>query len=497
MMLYRKLRRGESIDNPRGWLANSGSRSVVFLLARVAHGKFAAQNVRYRRFSAARETNVRKRFAWIAGMAVLVTGTMFGQPAEGVAGPAQWSPVGNRAVKVAGDGPNQWKISSSEPGEFAVESTVSLPAKPGQAIEVALRRRVDLNTRVAPELVCFDAQGRRIDNPNALPPEAGTTSWQTFSRVFPVLPGTATVRAQIRAEGRGDFLVADLVLRSVPPDAYRTGRLITQIHPFRRRGLVLESDHGIVNRGLLSTGDVDGDGKWAIVAVDLDRLSAPEEKGEDWRTSFRYRPSEIYWSQGIVLKSDSILEDRPPSFEKALHFRLRGASRSISRHPQRPRPRRRCFRGWQDVEALRGWQRRPSWECSKRRTRRSNYGWTPATGIHHRRSGLLRLCPAVPDRTRPPWTGSSKRRAGRRSIRHAARWTANAWRSPWSPAFEGGANWPVRAGLPIPQGELADAQKATVTDATGRQLPSQNRAFATWPDGSVKWLYLDFMHDFS
>ena len=60
-----------------------------------------------------------------------------------------------------------------------------------------------------------------------------------------------------------------------------------------------------------------------------------------------------------------------------------------------------------------------------------------------------------------------------------------------------GANWPVRAGLPIPQGELADPQRATVTDTAGRQLPSQNRALATWPDGSVKWLYLDFTHDFS
>lgn len=28
-------------------------------------------------------------------------------------------------------------------------------------------------------------------------------------------------------------------------------------------------------------------------------------------------------------------------------------------------------------------------------------------------------------------------------------------------------------------------------------LPSQNRITATWPDGSVKWLYLDFMHEFS
>ena len=431
-------------------------------------------------------------------MAVLVTGTMFGQPAEGVAGPAQWSPVGNRAVKVAGDGPNQWKISSSEPGEFAVESTVSLPAKPGQAIEVALRRRVDLNTRVAPELVCFDAQGRRVDNPNALPPEAGTTSWQTFSRVFPVLPGTATVRAQIRAEGRGDFLVADLVLRSVPPDAYRTGRLITQIHPFRRRGLVLESDHGIVNRGLLSTGDVDGDGKWAIVAVDLDRLSAPEEKGEDWRTGFRYRPSEIYWSQGIVLKSDSILEDRPPSFAKALHFRLRahrGPYRAILNDPGRAVAVSVDGKTWKRFEG----------------GSEAEVGVLEASDEHIEL--WLDACYRDPVTAGPVYfdyvrlfpadhAPSVERlfNAARQSPVPPARSTVDRKRVPVTveaPAFEGGANWPVRAGLPIPQGELANAQNATVTDAAGRPLPSQNRALATWPDGSVKWLYLDFMHDFS
>jgi hypothetical protein len=63
--------------------------------------------------------------------------------------------------------------------------------------------------------------------------------------------------------------------------------------------------------------------------------------------------------------------------------------------------------------------------------------------------------------------------------------------------FEGGANWPVRAGLPSPEGELADPARATVMDRAGRVLPSQNRSLATWPDGSVKWLYLDFTHDFS
>ena len=170
-------------------------------------------------------------------------------------------------------------------------------------------------------------------------PDGGTTSWQSVSRVFPVLPNSVSVRARIRAVGRGEFQIADFILRNVPPDPYRTGRpphTSSSLPP--PGGWFSRPDHGIVNRKLLSTEDLDGDGKWAVIAVDLDRLSAPEEKGVDWRTNFRYRPSEIYWSEGIVLKSDSILQDRAPSFEKALHFRVqahRGPYRAILNDPGR------------------------------------------------------------------------------------------------------------------------------------------------------------------
>src|ERR1019366_2063973 len=58
----------------------------------------------------------------------------------------------------------------------------------------------------------------------------------------------------------------------------------------------------------------------------------------------------------------------------------------------------------------------------------------------------------------------------------------------------GAAGWPVRCSLPIPRGELASAANATVLDQKGAPLPTQNRALAVWPDGSVKWLYLDFFN---
>ena len=311
-------------------------------------------------------------------------------------------------------------------------------------------------------------------------------------------PGTASVRARLRAVGRGEFRVADLALRSVPPDPYQTGRLITQIYPFGRRGLVLESDHGIVNRRLLSTADLDGDGKWAAVAVDLDRLSTTEEKGEDWRTNFRYLPSEIYWSQGIVLKSDSILEDRAPSFDKALHFRLRahrGPYRAILNDPGRAVAVSVDGKTWKRFEGG-GEAELGVLEAADEHIE----VWLDACYRDPISAGpvyfdYIRLFPADNAPSVERLFNAARRTPGR-----LARGSVERKRVPLTveaPAFEGGANWPVRAGLPIPQGELADPQQAAVTDAAGRRLPSQNRALATWPDGSVKWLYLDFTHDFS
>src|SRR5262249_44040789 len=82
----------------------------------------------------------------------------------------------------------------------------------------------------------------------------------------------------------------------------------------------------------------DGDGKWALIRVDLDRLSKPQKAGVDWRTRFEYQPNEIYWSDGAVLKSDSVRENRAPDVTRALHFRMRahrGPYRTILNDPGR------------------------------------------------------------------------------------------------------------------------------------------------------------------
>jgi hypothetical protein len=66
-----------------------------------------------------------------------------------------------------------------------------------------------------------------------------------------------------------------------------------------------------------------------------------------------------------------------------------------------------------------------------------------------------------------------------------------------APAFSSGRNWPVRAGIPIPQGELGSADRVSIVNSTGAAIPSQSQTMATWPDGSVKWLMVDFTHDFN
>ncbi len=50
----------------------------------------------------------------------------------------------------------------------------------------------------------------------------------------------------------------------------------------------------------------------------------------------------------------------------------------------------------------------------------------------------------------------------------------------------------VRAGLPFPPGALAGAANIRVVGSDGREMPSQRRPLAAWPDGSVRWMELFF-----
>ena len=55
--------------------------------------------------------------------------------------------------------------------------------------------------------------------------------------------------------------------------------------------------------------------------------------------------------------------------------------------------------------------------------------------------------------------------------------------------------WPVSSGVPLAKGELRDDQAAMLLDAAGREVPLQMETLVRWPDGSIRWLLLDFQID--
>ncbi|HUT36640.1 MAG TPA: hypothetical protein VNE39_24335 [Planctomycetota bacterium] len=55
--------------------------------------------------------------------------------------------------------------------------------------------------------------------------------------------------------------------------------------------------------------------------------------------------------------------------------------------------------------------------------------------------------------------------------------------------------WPVTSGVPFAQGALRDPSAMALYASDGAELPLQTEALARWPDGSVRWLLLDFQVD--
>lgn len=56
-------------------------------------------------------------------------------------------------------------------------------------------------------------------------------------------------------------------------------------------------------------------------------------------------------------------------------------------------------------------------------------------------------------------------------------------------------NEPVRIGIPVARGLVADAADLVLYDSKTRACPTQCRALARWADGSIKWLLLDALVD--
>ena len=56
-------------------------------------------------------------------------------------------------------------------------------------------------------------------------------------------------------------------------------------------------------------------------------------------------------------------------------------------------------------------------------------------------------------------------------------------------------SWPVTSGVPLARGALRDPSHAALYDQAGNRLPLQTEALTRWPDGSIRWLLLDFPID--
>lgn len=55
--------------------------------------------------------------------------------------------------------------------------------------------------------------------------------------------------------------------------------------------------------------------------------------------------------------------------------------------------------------------------------------------------------------------------------------------------------WPVRGSIPLFRGELKDTSRIVLLDDKGKQIPVQGKATALWPEGTAKFICLDFLTD--
>src|SRR5438094_6500536 len=55
--------------------------------------------------------------------------------------------------------------------------------------------------------------------------------------------------------------------------------------------------------------------------------------------------------------------------------------------------------------------------------------------------------------------------------------------------------WPASASVPLPRGHVRRPDALWLAAPDGRAAPLQTRALERWPDGSVRWLLLDFLAD--
>ena len=66
---------------------------------------------------------------------------------------------------------------------------------------------------------------------------------------------------------------------------------------------------------------------------------------------------------------------------------------------------------------------------------------------------------------------------------------------PTGVASETGKKWPIQTGVALPRGALFNPARARVLNQSGTEIPAQAQPRSIWPDGSIRWLSLDFRAD--
>ncbi len=279
---------------------------------------------------------------------------------------------------------------------------------------------------------------------------------------------------QLIGAGGGDTYLSRLeAFKPEPPlSPFVTGRFLPQ-RDLHREGRLFEIEKYVVNREALSTqSDRDGDRLWSVV-----RLSREENTP--------------CFSRGTALKSDSVLADREKPEDGCPPLHVRVGPLEPGRYQVHMSVPGRALAYSADG---RKWTRLPGTTAPAlglmTLTRPFFDFWLDDRYAEPGNPGptyvdFIRFMPIedpaytmAPAKAPVPLAHSTvQRRRVRLTIANPG------------PSARG--REPVRSGVPIPQGELADADQVRLVDPDGREVPCFARITGRWPDGSVKWLLLD------
>ena len=71
-------------------------------------------------------------------------------------------------------------------------------------------------------------------------------------------------------------------------------------------------------------------------------------------------------------------------------------------------------------------------------------------------------------------------------------WSAEVRLTVTEPSGVARVSWPVTSGIPLGRMALRDPASVVLIDGRGNHLPLQTEVLTRWPDGSIRWLLIDF-----